>query len=278
MNHKLITINKTRVIIILVLFLFTGFSTINYGQESPKESKLGFDIGADIMSRYVWRGTQFGGSSPSIQPFTSLSIGNLEVGAWGAYSTGGINPYQEFDFYATYNFADEMFSATITDYFFPDDTSDYKYFKYGKDNTGHIFEGTLSFNGTKKIPVSLFIATNFYGCDAKKINDDVNSPDFNKEDGIQYSTYFELGYSTSIKEVDFDAFLGFTPNSPKKADVASGYIGENGFYGNSPGIVNLGFTATKEIKITDKYSLPISTSIITNPQAEKVYFVFGISL
>ena len=270
--------NKTRVIGILVFFLFTGFSTKNYGQESPKESKLGFDIGADIMSRYVWRGTQFGGSSPSIQPFTSLSLGNFEIGVWGAYSIGGTNPYQEFDLYATYSFANEMFSVTITDYFFPDELSDYKYFDYEKDSTGHIFEGTLSFNGTEKIPVSLLIATNFYGCDAKKINDDVNSPDFNKEDGIQYSTYLELGYSTSIWKIDFDAFIGFTPNSPKKADTASGYIGENGFYGNGLGIVNLGFTATKEIKITDKYSLPVSASVITNPQAEKVYFVFGISL
>ena len=81
---------KTRVIGILIFLLLIGISTKNYGQESPKESKLGFDVGADIMSRYVWRGTQFGGSSPSIQPFTSLSIGNLEIGAWGAYSTGGI--------------------------------------------------------------------------------------------------------------------------------------------------------------------------------------------
>jgi len=270
--------NKTRVITVLVLFLLTGFSVVGYGQESPKESKLGFDIGADIMSRYVWRGTRYGGSSPNIQPFTSLSISNFEIGVWGAYSIGGTNPYQEFDLYATYNFADEMFSVTITDYFFPDELSDYKYFEYEKDSTGHIFEGAISFNGTEKIPVSLLIATNFYGCDAKKINDDVNSPDFNEEDGIQYSTYFELGYSTSIRKIDFDAFLGFTLNSPKKADTDSGFIGENGFYGNSPGIVNLGFTATKEIKITDKYSLSVSTSVITNPQAEKVCFVFGISL
>ncbi len=270
--------NNTRVITILALFLLTGFSAVSYGQESSKDSKLGFDIGADIMSRYVWRGTRCGGSSPNIQPFTSLSLSNFEIGVWGAYSVGGTNPYQEFDLYATYNFANEVFSVTIADYFFPNELSDYKYFEYKKDSTGHIFEGTLSFNGTEKIPVSLFIATNFFGGDAKKVDNDVNSPDFNKEDGIQYSTYIELGYSTSIREIDFDAFLGFTLNSPKKADTASGYIGENGFYGNSPGIVNLGFTATKKIKITEKYSLPVSTSVITNPQMEKVCFVFGISL
>ena len=42
-----------------------------------------FDIGADVVSRYVWRGTDFG-NSPAIQPSMSASFrdGQLELGYW----------------------------------------------------------------------------------------------------------------------------------------------------------------------------------------------------
>jgi len=255
--------------------LCLAFNAIS--QDSTETSKLNFDVGADLVSRYVWRGTQFGGFSPSIQPGASVAIGDLEIGAWGSYSIGGANPYQEFDLYISYTLLDGMLSLTLNDYYFPDEMTDYKYFRYDKDETGHIFEGSVSFNGTESFPVSLLLAINFFGNDARKINDDPNSLDFNQEDGIQHSSYAELGYSTSINDVVIDAFMGIALNNPKKADANTGYIGETGFYGEGLGVVNLGFTASKEIKITEKYSLPVFGSIITNPQAEKVFFVFGIS-
>ena len=79
-----------------------------------------FDIGADVVSRYVWRGTDFG-DSPAIQPSMSASFidGQLEIGYWGSFAinsnTAG-NP-NELDMYATFS-ADPV-SITITDYFFP---------------------------------------------------------------------------------------------------------------------------------------------------------------
>jgi hypothetical protein len=42
--------------------------------------------------------------------------------------------------------------------------------------------------------------------------------------------------------------------------------------------VNLGLTVSKDIKITDKFALPVFGSFITNPEAENVFFVFGISI
>jgi len=241
-----------------------------------KSSLFSYDFGADLTSKYVWRGTQYGGSYPSIQPFAELGIGPVTLGAWGAYTLAGPNPYQEFDLYLSASFVDEMFTLTLTDYYFPD-TSDYKYFQYNKDKTGHILEGALSFNGTEKVPVSLMVAVNFYGADAQKINDDINSPDFKTKSGIQYSTYMELGYAFKIKEMEMNAFAGMTFNKPKAADSITGYPGETGFYGTSPGVVNLGLKASKSVKITDSYSMPLTCAVIANPQAEKVFLVFGIS-
>lgn len=273
-NQKLKALIKSKSLIIVVLIL--GISTMMHAQEV--NSKVNFNAGADFMSRYIWRGAQFGGNAPSVQPALTMSAGNLEIGAWGAFSTAGANIGQEVDLYISYTFNQEMFTATLSDYFFPAEGVDYNYFEYGNDSTGHIFEAALSFNGTDKLPLSLLLAVNFYGADASRINDDPNDPEFNKKDGIQYSTYAELGYSTAVNDVNLDLFMGFNLIAPKKADPNTGYDGESGFYGKNRGLVNLGVTASRELAITDKFSLPIQASLITNPMDKKIYFVFGFSL
>ncbi len=236
-------------------------------------------FGADMVSRYVWRGTQFS-TAPSIQPGVELGIGNLAIGAWGSYSYLGINDGAEADIYLSYTALNDMLTVTFTDYFFPDDqiASENNYFEYDEEKTGHIFEGSLSFNGTDNLPLSLLVGVNFWGSDAKKINDDENSQDFNQKEGNQMSTYIELGYSTKINETSLDLFSGFTPNKPKEADPGTGYIGESGFYGNTMGFVNIGCTASKEVAITEKFALPVSASLITNPMSENIFIVFSFSL
>jgi hypothetical protein len=43
-------------------------------------------------------------------------------------------------------------------------------------------------------------------------------------------------------------------------------------------VINAGCTVTKSIAISKEYSLPVFGSVITNPQAQSVFLVFGISL
>jgi len=76
-----------------------------------------------------------------------------------------------------------------------------------------------------------------------------------------------------VKEVSIDVFAGMVFDNP---DIAKGEPA--GFYGQeTAGLINLGFTLSKEIKITESYSLPIFGSLITNPEAENIFMVFGIS-
>jgi hypothetical protein len=242
----------------LMFWLSCSYTTVS-AQENTSKSKL--DLSADIMSRYIWRGLNLGGSSPSVQPNLEYSCGNLAIGAWGAYSFNPAITNQEVDLYVSYTIA-ELFNITATDYFLPnEDTLPNRFFNYRKDETGHLFEISAKFLGTEKIPLSLMVATNVYGADAKKSNGD-----------NRYSTYVELGYSFNVKDTECSAFMGFTPDKP---DIDKG---ETGYYGNGPGVINLGITASKSIRITDTFSLPVSTSIITNPQAENIFLVFGISL
>lgn len=225
----------------------------------------GVNLGVDLASRYVWRGTDYG-RAPSIQPTLEFSFGKLQVGAWGAFTTSQFlnledeDFFQETDLYINFDIIDAL-SVTLTDYFFPNDVrANNNWYNFDKNETGHILEGAITFNGTEKIPFSLMVATNLYGADARNADGD-----------IFHSTYIELGYSTNWKGTDLDFFIGGTPN---KADTNK-Y--ETGFYSDSPNVVNLGVTAKKELKVTDSFSIPVSASFITNPNAENVFLVFAFS-
>ncbi len=220
--------------ILLAATLLLG-PAINSSAQEEKESPI--SIGADLVSRYVWRGLDYG-ASPSIQPYIELGLGGFAFGAWGAYTTN-LPGVQEMDFYTSYTFND-LITIGVTDYFFPDEIFGYDYYEFRQDSSGHVIEGMVSFNGLENLPLSASLGVNLY-------NDSNNS------------IYFELGYSFSI----LDVF------------VAMG----NGIYSTDTefGLVNLGISASKEIPITDKYGLPISASLITNPNAKQVHLVFGIS-
>lgn len=209
------------------------------------------DLGADLVSRYVWRGTDFG-QAPSIQPTINFVTGGFEVGFWGAYQLGrdaSSLPADELDFYLGYTF--EIGSSSLdfvaTDYFFPNAGGRFGDFD-GDGKGAHIVELGATFSLPESLPLYLSAYVNVY-----------NDPD--------NSSYFELGYSTTITGVGFDVFLGASPG------------GDNMYYGNDKfAFVNVGITASKEIKITDDFSLPVFGSYIINPDQDKAQYVFGISL
>ena len=78
----------------LFTFLFITFISVfnTFGQE----------ISADVVSRYVWRGTQFGDSG-HIQPALILSAGDFEIGAWGSFALSGNDEWSELDLYISYD-------------------------------------------------------------------------------------------------------------------------------------------------------------------------------
>ncbi|MCF8304076.1 MAG: hypothetical protein K9I94_12430 [Bacteroidales bacterium] len=211
----------------------------------------GFNVGADVFNRYVWRGMDFG-NSPSIQPTLSYETDfGLEIGYWGAYSTTLVN-YQETDLYLSYTISD-IVSVGVTDYFFPDGNAtsiQNNYFEYDEDKTGHIFEANLGFNGLENFPVYLSLNYNFWGAD----NDN--------------SFYGEIGYEGTAGNYDYTVFVGATSGEGI-------YLpdGSDGF-----SVVNLGLSASKKIPITEQFALPVSGSLIFNPQAENIFLVIGISL
>lgn len=229
-------------------------------EKAKSESNVKLNVGADVMSRYIWRGTDFG-DSPSIQPTLSLASGSFEIGGWGAIATNSF--YKEIDLYAKYTI--KNFSIIFTDYYIPSvngtpSSPDTRYFTYDDEETAHSLEGSLMYKGGEKLPLWVMGGVFFYGND-KRWGYDAEKDSTNQ---TYYSTYLEAGYTFKIKENSADLFLGFTPAA--------------GAYGNTIGVINMGVTGYRKIKITDDFELPVKASLIFNPQSSNVYFAFGITL
>lgn len=201
------------------------------------ELKAQVTLGTDIMNRYVWRGTDFG-NSPSVQPDINFSSGGFEIGAWAAFATNGNPAGTEVDLYASYTIGSSAgdFQFIITDYTFPEDPMN-QYFS----SSSHFVELGFGYSGTESFPVNLFIGSFV-------TNDDDNS------------IYSRIGYEVGNVEV----FLGFTP---AKSDL----------YGTTgAAVLDTGFSVSKELKISDFFSLNLIGSMIANPNTDNLYFLFGI--
>jgi hypothetical protein len=190
------------------------------------------DFGADLVSSYVWRGTQFGSGS-HIQPYMDIGSGNLTGGVWGSFPTSAKGGGNELDLWVSYDFG--PLALTITNYTFPGEGG-----VYSKD------EGL--FNGDY---TELSASTSIGGVD-------LSAGYFTEVEAL----YIELG--TSIGVVDVALGYGDDQSDP--------------FYANGgSGLVNMSFSGSKDIQISDSYALPVFGSFIINPEAETAFLVFGIS-
>ena len=215
-----------------------------------QDSLSHFDISADIVSRYIWRGMALS-TSPAFQPGISCTLGNFEIGSWASY-TFALEPLQEVDLYMAYSVSN--LTVMVYDYYNPFeniDTSE-NYFDWNSETTRHLLEGSLEWSGIGDLPFTFLLATILYGNDKD-------------ESGENYfSTYFETSYAFSLKEgKELSVFAGITPFS--------------GMYAEKFALVNLGCSLMKEIKITDNFSVPLTGSLVVNPDAQKVYAVLSIS-
>jgi len=112
-------------------------------------------FGSDLVSRYVWRGTDFG-DAVSVQPGIAYSTGAIEIGAWSSWALSGAGA-NENDIYVS--FAAGPVGITITDYFFPTGVVN-DFFNYKDEDGIHILEVSASYETG---PVNLMGAFNFLG-------------------------------------------------------------------------------------------------------------------
>lgn len=223
----------------LILLSLTGWAVFSFNAKAQE-----VELGADLVSNYIWRGTKCGNAS--IQPSISVGYKGLSFTAWGSSNFTGSD--FELDLTAGYKLGN--LELAITDYYVTTEDEPYPYFRY-KTGNGHVFEGSVAYTVSEKIPLTLSWNTYFAGTD-------------NLYKAHDYSTYIELSYPFTLWGVDFTPEAGLTP--------------WKGVYADGFNVVNLAIEAAREIPLTKSYALPISAKLIFNPAENNAFMVFGIAI
>lgn len=219
----------------LALILAAGVAAPAAAQE--------FSLGADVVSRYVWRGTDFG-ESASIQPALSYSSGGLEIGTWASYSMAPESAFaNEHDLWIGYTSGPLSFG--VTDYYFPN--AGVGFFDFEGDGEGaHFIEPYVSITGPESFPVTFYAGYFAH-----------NDPD--------NSVYLNASMPFSVDGVDLSFGVGAS-------------AGESAMYGTDKvGVVDVSLAASKSVPLTESFDLPLSVAYILNPYSEKSFLVFGLS-
>lgn len=202
------------------------------------------DLNVDFVSTDVWRGTYLGGAA--LQPEVAVGWKGLELSAWG--STGIANGRYEIDLTLSYTIGG--LTLSVVDYW--DNSGETRYFHYKPRETGHSFEGAIGYDFG---PVKASWQTFFAGSD------------YQEADGRRaFSSYLEISAPFRLVGLEWEATVGVVP-------WASDYYETQRFSLNC-----LSLKATKDIPITEKFTLPLYAELIANPTTRNFYFVAGFTI
>lgn len=239
-------------LLIAALLVFTNVMLAqNDDPDSDQDTNESeFAFGADVVSRYIWRGLDLG-SDPAVQPYFFWNKGGFSIGTWGSYGFNG--GFAEVDLMASYQY--KFITIALTDFFFPVENFNYnnRYFNYKSGETTHAIEGSIKLSGPEKFPLGFLAGTVFYGNDLDAQNKNI------------YSTYLELSYPIQVQNINIETFIGGVINDKPN------------LYADGAGVINLGFKASKQIKVSDEYSLGAFFSMVINPKYENVHLIFGLN-
>ena len=219
------------------------------GMTAFAQDEVETTVSGDIVSSYIWRGQDLG--SAAVQPTLGVGYKGLSLTAWGSYGFANPDDTKEFDLTLAYSAGG--FNIGIIDYWFSvGQDPDSRYFKYDAHGTNHVFEANIGYDFGF---ASLQWYTNFAGNDG-----------YNKDGKRAYSSYFEATVPFKLATVDWTATAGAVP-------YATDLYGTSGF-----AVTNLALKATKDIKVTDSFSIPIFGQVVANPCSQKAYLVLGFTL
>lgn len=220
--------------------------TTNANEHNDTDIALADDKGgieptleADIVSRFIWRGQNYG--SVSLQPTVGLTWRGLSLTAWGNVGLTQ-SDYNEVDLTIGYEHPCGL-RLSLTDYWAAE----------GRLADNHVVEGNIGFDFG---PLSLDWYTNFAG-------------DYDRTDtGRQaYSSYVEANVPFRLLTCDWTATIGAVPFRTDFYDSASGFA-----------VVNIGLLVEKEIAVTPRFGIPLFAGAATNPSNKGLYLWCGLTV
>jgi len=209
------------------------------------QDKVEATIAADFVSQYVWRGLDCG--NVSVQPTLGVAYKGFCLSAWGSVGFKSEDT-KEFDLTASYTTGG--LTVAVTDYWFDDPEP--RYFYYNAHSTSHVFEASVAYDFGL---LSAAWYTNFAGNDGL-------TPSGKRA----YSSYVELNAPFRLATCEWTGTVGAVP-------YATTFYDTSGF-----AVTNIALKASKDIKITDTFAIPLFAQVIANPSSQKAYFVVGFTL
>ncbi len=206
-------------------------------------------IKGDFVNEYIWRGLKLG--DVAVQPTLGVGYKGLSLTSWGSYGLSNKDDVKEFDLTLAYSISG--FNIGLTDYWFSEGLDpDSRYFKYNAHGTNHVFEANIGYDFGH---VALQWYTNFAGNDG-----------LNKDGKRAYSSYVETIVPFCLAGIGWTATAGAVP-------YATTTYGTTGF-----AVTNLSLRATKDIKVSNSFSIPIFAQVTANPCSQKAFLVLGFTL
>lgn len=249
----------TRKILLQLLVGLTCFTTGNLRAHAPEErtdtlpaagkNRFGFEMGIDLLSSYVSRGSYQAGAS--FQPSLQVSMAGLYLGAWGSTDFAGTQ-MREINLMLGYRKGG--FEVAVTDYYIaPHPEAEGRFFDFGH-RSAHTFEASVSWTVSKRIPITIWWGTMFAGADVA-------------DNGRRnYSSYAEISYPFSIRNVvDLKAGVGAMPWSTENCFNTRGFA-----------VTNVYLHAMKMWTLRRNLRLGLLARIICNPYREQFNFVGGV--
>lgn len=198
------------------------------------------DLNLSLFSRYVWRGVQFG-TGPSVQAQIAYLNGGFTAACYVAKSTyGGSTGYPNTsNIMVGYRY--RSVSLFVDDYFFYDEDNLDRYLDWS-DTTLHYTEARIRYDGSRCYALATY---NVYA--AKTANKGL---------------YIEGGYRFPDHAISL--FAGYVFDD---SDLN---------FATSAGMTNIGITKEKKLRINDNFSLPLTGTLVVNPNYKHVVDAPGV--
>lgn len=217
------------------------------------------DIDLRIANNHLWRGIEV---SDGLVMTSSIGVhdrnGYVKVGVWNGTNVTG--KYKELNFFAEFTVQRFRLAFWDTYNFSPDaDYNNKEFFNYKARSTGRFLDCILSYSFGRRFPLTLTWSTILFGRDRYEL--------YSVDSKQRYSTYVAAEYRFLDRQRwTIDTSVGGTFTlSDKTGDRST-------FYSSRPGVIDVRATVTYDIRITDRYNIPVSSTIMFNPVENRAYF------
>ncbi|MFW6347484.1 MAG: hypothetical protein ACOC2C_02590 [Cyclonatronaceae bacterium] len=239
-------------IIIAAAALLVLLTTFALAPQHAKAQELSVDPSATITSRFIYRGLDLG-SSPQIQPSVAFNYDNFNFTLWGSHPlslTPDGTEYKEVKFWMNYTF--DLGNMTLTPQFENHFDANTDVFDLDEETTTHVWQASVRAAAKGDVAPDLLVGYAFSGIQ-----------------GFEPTLYVEPGVAFSAGDTGLRAFLS-SQYSEEGGFIDLGYEGDFVF-------TQVGLSASKDLRISDSFTVPMSVMVVINPETERAFTAFSVN-